>query len=315
VSRIYVASSWRNPLQQDVVRVLRDAGHEVYDFRNPKPGDKGFGWSQLGMGDWRDWSPADIRDALQHPRAQAGFKSDHDAMEWADTFVMVLPCGRSAHLELGWACGAGKRALILQTEKQEPELMYLEAERICVSIDELLAALDPRQVCGNCETRLPEGCGGIFRDDGPACALNHLETQVVTKRLYSIDAPDQPRLKVARAEIEAVLRKHDLAGVMVLHTPGMTEFFYDIRPTYSCVWIDEQIGMLRVKSKLSNYDGDAQAQRHDQAASANMLRALAQDLNSAAAMFLDTAAIADRALRAEHTDRSHVPDPMEGKPQ
>ena len=141
MSRIYVASSWRNALQPDIVRMLRKDGHDVYDFRNPKPGDKGFGWSQLGMGDWRDWSPAEIRDALQHPISQAGFKNDHNAMEWADTFVMVLPCGRSAHLELGWACGAGKRALILQIDKQEPELMYLEAERICVSVDELLAAL------------------------------------------------------------------------------------------------------------------------------------------------------------------------------
>jgi hypothetical protein len=27
-------------------------------------------------------------------------------------------------------------------------------------------------VCGNCDTALPEGCGGIFKDDGDACALN-----------------------------------------------------------------------------------------------------------------------------------------------
>ena len=28
------------------------------------------------------------------------------------------------------------------------------------------------QICGNCDTALPEGCGGLFRDDGPACSLN-----------------------------------------------------------------------------------------------------------------------------------------------
>lgn len=145
MSRIYVASSWRNSIQPTVVATLRGAGHEVYDFREPIPGGKGFGWSQLGMGNWRDWSPATARDALQHPGAQAGFASDHDAMVWADTFVMVLPCGRSAHLELGWACGAGKRTLILQQEQQEPELMYLEADLICLSIHELLVALrDPK---------------------------------------------------------------------------------------------------------------------------------------------------------------------------
>lgn len=29
---------------------------------------------------------------------------------------MVLPCGKSAHLELGWAVGAGKRTIILLEE-------------------------------------------------------------------------------------------------------------------------------------------------------------------------------------------------------
>lgn len=139
--KIYVASSWRNLIQPTIVEQLRAAGHEVYDFRNPAPGNKGFGWSALGMGLSTDWSPAMTREALQHPISQAGFKSDHDAMVWADTFVMVLPCGRSAHLELGWACGAGKRTIILQIERQEPELMYLEADSICVSVAEMMREL------------------------------------------------------------------------------------------------------------------------------------------------------------------------------
>lgn len=141
MSRIYLASSWRNIYQPRLVEYLRAAGHLVYDFRNPAPGNEGFGWNQLELGDWKDWSPSDSRRAINTPVARAGFKLDHDAMEWADTFVMVLPCGRSAHLELGWACGAGKRTYILQLEKQEPELMYLEADGICVSLDELLFVL------------------------------------------------------------------------------------------------------------------------------------------------------------------------------
>ena len=133
MARIYLASSWRNQHQPALVQTLRGAGHEVYDFKNPAPGNHGFGWSQIDP-DWQDWSPEEFRQALQHPVAQAGFGLDHAAMEWADTFVMLLPCGRSAHLELGWACGAGKRTLILQLEQQEPELMYLEADGICLSI-------------------------------------------------------------------------------------------------------------------------------------------------------------------------------------
>ena len=38
MAKIYVASSWRNVFQQDVVDILRDLGHEVYDFKNPPHG-------------------------------------------------------------------------------------------------------------------------------------------------------------------------------------------------------------------------------------------------------------------------------------
>ena len=39
--KIYVASSWRNEYYPEVVRQLREAGHEVYDFRNPPSASSG----------------------------------------------------------------------------------------------------------------------------------------------------------------------------------------------------------------------------------------------------------------------------------
>ena len=92
------------------------------------------------------------------------------------------------------------------------------------------------------------------------------------KRAYSIDAPDQQRLKIARAKIEGILKEHDLGAVVVLHTPGMTEFFYDVTPSYSCAWIDEAAHQLRVKSKQEDYAGDKAAQLQDQAAHELYLR-------------------------------------------
>lgn len=135
------------------------------------------------------------------------------------------------------------------------------------------------------------------------------------KRTYSLDAPDQQRLKIARAEIEGILKKHDLAAVVTLHTPGMMEFFYDVTPSYSCVWIDEAAGQLRMKSKAADYGNDNDAQIRDQAATANMIHGLAADLESAARMFGSIAPFIDRALRAEHTDPVYKPDPMEGRKQ
>jgi hypothetical protein len=67
--------------------------------------------------------------------------NDFRGMEWADTCVLVLPCGRSAHLEGGWFAGRGKRLIILTRDGEEPELMALIANSICVSIREVLAEL------------------------------------------------------------------------------------------------------------------------------------------------------------------------------
>ena len=137
----------------------------------------------------------------------------------------------------------------------------------------------------------------------------------MSKRRYSIDAPDQARLKVARTEIEAVLKKHDLAGVVVLPTPGMSEFFYAIRPSYSCIWIDEAASVVRMKSLARDYGNDVAAQVLDQAASANMVEAFADQLRQAGGMFLMVSHIVNEKFSAEHTPAAFVPDAMEGKKQ
>ncbi len=141
--KIYVASSWRNTFQQAVVYSLRDAGHEVYDFKNPKKGNTGFHWSQIDK-DWKMWSTSQYRNCLSHPIAEAGYKSDLDAMIWADVFVGVQPFGRSASLEMGWAAGKGKKTILL-LENGEPELMVKMLDYICCNIKEVKAVLENLQ--------------------------------------------------------------------------------------------------------------------------------------------------------------------------
>lgn len=110
--KIYVASSWRNIYQPAVVDLCRKAGHEPYDFRNPGPGDNGFGWSEIDPA-WKSWDFERYRKLLDHPRAQQGFNLDMGALRHCDACLLVYPCGKSAHLELGWAAGAGKRTALL----------------------------------------------------------------------------------------------------------------------------------------------------------------------------------------------------------
>lgn len=136
-AKIYVASSWRNEFQPEVVTILKAIGHEVYDFRNPAPGNNGFQWSDIDK-DWIHWSTEEYVQALQHPIAQNGFKHDFDAMKWANVCVLVLPAGRSANTEAGWMKGAGKRVYVYQPVREEPELMYKLYDGFIISKEHLV---------------------------------------------------------------------------------------------------------------------------------------------------------------------------------
>lgn len=139
MAKIYVASSWRNTTQPSVVESLRAAGHEVYDFRNP-PRSAGFRWSGIDP-EWESWTPAQYKQGLLHPVAEAGFKSDFRAMQWADTFVGVMPFGRSASMEMGWAAGQGKKTILLLADG-EPELMVKMFDCLCLSLLDVVAFLE-----------------------------------------------------------------------------------------------------------------------------------------------------------------------------
>jgi hypothetical protein len=142
--KIYVASSWRNTYQQSVVKLLRHLGHDVYDFRNPAPGNYGFAWSSIDP-NWKSWTPDVYRKALKNPIAKDGYALDSDAIRWCDAGVLVLPSGRSASFELGHIMGQGKPGFVYMPEPCEPELMYAEAS-ILVSDDELREHFNP--YCG-----------------------------------------------------------------------------------------------------------------------------------------------------------------------
>lgn len=147
--RIYLASSWRNRHYEKVLGMLREAGHEVYDFKNPAPEDRGFSWSDVGLKTTEaafgigeaavDLS--ELETALAHPRAQSSYLSDFMAIKSANVLVLLLPCGKSAHWELGAAAALGKVTVVCTPpgEGLQPELMYM-ASHLC-SHDQLLTRL------------------------------------------------------------------------------------------------------------------------------------------------------------------------------
>ena len=150
MARIYLASSWKNSFQESAVRVLRMVGHEVYDFKNP-PGRAGFAWESISK-NYQKWSVEDYLKALKTAKVQAGFFSDMGAMGWADTCVLLLPCGRSAHLEAGWFVGQGKKLIVVLCPESYPDhpaytgqadydLMYLMTPHIVTSLEDVVRIL------------------------------------------------------------------------------------------------------------------------------------------------------------------------------
>lgn len=135
--RIYLIGSLRNPNIPLIAARLRAEGHEVFDD-----------WYSSGPDAddiWRDYEKERGRsfiDALAAPHARAVFQLDRDNIMARDTAVMVLPAGKSAHLELGVAIGAGKSGhIMMQAEGDRWDVMYGFAEAIHNNINSLVESL------------------------------------------------------------------------------------------------------------------------------------------------------------------------------
>ncbi len=90
---------------------------------------------------YENWDADLYRKALLHQLSEHGFESDFNALMNCDVCLLVLPCGRSAHLEAGYAKGTGKKLIIYIPFYDEPELMYKMADEICITLEEVVKAL------------------------------------------------------------------------------------------------------------------------------------------------------------------------------
>ena len=217
--RIYLASSWRNAHQPSILAELRAAGHDVYDFRNPAPGERGFAWSEIDP-DWQSWTVEQYIEALKHPIAQHGHRRDQSAMEWADTCVLLLPSGRSAHIEAGWCQGSGRPTLALALEPCEPELMYRSLHGVYGSVRDLLAALDALPPC-EVPTRT-YGISEVYDARARLTAHSVLLRQALLE--YGVEGPGKMGIELGEPELrgtfDALPFLDDLRTVLLASPPS-----------------------------------------------------------------------------------------------
>jgi hypothetical protein len=135
---IYLIGSLRDPNVTTVAYDLRAAGFDVFD--------DWFSAGPTADDDWQEYEQARGRsyvEALDCIAARHAFKLDYDHLNLADVGVLVLPAGKSAHMELGYLAGKGKPTFIL-LPGEEPErwdLMYKLATYVCTSLPELVEKL------------------------------------------------------------------------------------------------------------------------------------------------------------------------------
>lgn len=149
---IYIASSWRNKIHEEVVKRIHEH-FDLYDYRQPSKEDKGFNWESVDI-NWKNWTFDEYIQGLNTKEANHGFTLDFNAIKKANVCVLLLPSGRSAHLEAGYFIGAGKKLIIYTEDMQEPELMYKMTEYITNNINQVIEWLYyiSKNFCDECNT-------------------------------------------------------------------------------------------------------------------------------------------------------------------
>ena len=138
MNKIYLIGSLRNPQVPVLANELRLAGYEVFD--------DWFAASENADDSWRDYEKGrghNLEEALRGLAANHVFEFDKLHLDQCDTGVLLLPSGKSGHLELGYLAGKGCKTFIIYP--QEPErfdVMYLLADAVCTSTTDLLTKLN-----------------------------------------------------------------------------------------------------------------------------------------------------------------------------
>jgi hypothetical protein len=130
--RIYIASSSRNTLIDEVLAAVRGDGHEAYDFR--ASGREIFPAREI-------WTPETYVEAITQPIAQVQFAADLAALDSADCVVLLAPSGADAHAEAGYARGKNIPVIVYLGEGFRPGLMHKFFSGYVATIPDLLFAL------------------------------------------------------------------------------------------------------------------------------------------------------------------------------
>lgn len=135
---IYLVGSLRNPAIPNVANDLRQQGWDVFDD-----------WYAAGPEADDYWQRYEKQRGRTYAEALEGYAANHVArydqshLDRCSAGLLVLPAGRSGHLELGYVLGQKKPGYILLAgEPDRFDAMYRLATRVFTTHAEMLAELE-----------------------------------------------------------------------------------------------------------------------------------------------------------------------------
>lgn len=139
--KIYVIGSLRNPKVLEISNKFREKGFDVFDD-----------WMAAGPEADDYWQKYETQRGHTYKEALAGYAATHvfefdkKHLDASDAVVLVLPAGKSGHLELGYCIGRGVPGYILLEESPQKEMrydvMYKFAKTVCYNVDEIITDLE-----------------------------------------------------------------------------------------------------------------------------------------------------------------------------
>lgn len=136
IKSIYIIGSLRNPEIPHIAKELKTLGIDAFAQwwgAGPEADD----W-------WKEYNKLlgiPYEEALKDYAASSVFQFDKHHLDRCDAALLVLPAGRSGHLELGYVVGSGKHGYILADDKLGKErwdVMYRFAEKVFMTKEEMI---------------------------------------------------------------------------------------------------------------------------------------------------------------------------------
>lgn len=133
IKSLYLIGSLRNEEIPKVAGPLRDLGLDVFDdwyAAGPEADDY---WKSYEEGRGKSY-----KEALRGHAARHVFGFDRHHLDRCDAAALILPAGKSGHLELGYVAGSGKPCFILLDQPDRWDVMYQFATEVFFTKEEML---------------------------------------------------------------------------------------------------------------------------------------------------------------------------------